>query len=263
MTGKVSPLTHCFEYEAPTSPLEQQLCSSEAVSWHDGLIPEPLHTGLARDPLIITVVLALTVVMMFSFSHCRKFFKNLPQDLWGIRRRENAFDEQPSYQQRTFVFLILQLIVCETIILYAWLCQPVNNPTATQIETTVALLFALSLAYYLFQLIAYTVVGWIFTDDTGFRLFLRGFNTSSALLGLLLLLPALSAIFYPSDSGIMITISLILYFLARIIFIFKGFRIFYHNFFSLFYFILYLCTLEIIPLLMFYTEARFLCNFQF
>ncbi|MDE6061420.1 MAG: DUF4271 domain-containing protein, partial [Duncaniella sp.] len=44
-----------------------------------------------------------------------------------------------------------------------------------------------------------------------------------------------------------VTIAIICYVLVRLIFIFKGFRLFYDNFGSLLYFILYLCTLEIVP----------------
>ncbi|MDE6240375.1 MAG: DUF4271 domain-containing protein, partial [Muribaculaceae bacterium] len=39
------------------------------------------------------------------------------------------------------------------------------------------------------------------------------------------------------------------YLLFRLVFISNGFSIFYRNIFSLVYFILYLCTLEIIPLI--------------
>ena len=41
---------------------------------------------------------------------------------------------------------------------------------------------------------------------------------------------------------------IVLYIIARVIFICKGFIVFYDNFYSLLYFILYLCTLEIAPI---------------
>ncbi|MDE6655263.1 MAG: DUF4271 domain-containing protein [Muribaculaceae bacterium] len=43
-------------------------------------------------------------------------------------------------------------------------------------------------------------------------------------------------------------------------FIIKGFRIFYHKIWSLLYFILYLCTLEIVPLIILYLTALSLVN---
>lgn len=49
----------------------------------------------------------------------------------------------------------------------------------------------------------------------------------------------------------------VMYLMVRVMFIYKGFRIFYINSFSLVYFILYLCTLEIAPVLMFVKLARY------
>ncbi|MFG6389490.1 DUF4271 domain-containing protein, partial [Muribaculum sp.] len=98
------------------------------------------------------------------------------------------------------------------------------------------------------------------TDATGAAQWLKGFNATQALLGFLLLVPALAVLFYPAAALSLISISALLYILARIVFICKGFRIFYHNFPSLLYFILYLCTVEIIPVLLVYRGAFSLCR---
>ncbi|MGM9811684.1 MAG: DUF4271 domain-containing protein [Muribaculaceae bacterium] len=47
-------------------------------------------------------------------------------------------------------------------------------------------------------------------------------------------------------------IYIFIYFVCRLIYIIKGFRIFFNNFTSIFYFILYLCSGEIIPLIAVY-----------
>ncbi|MDE6169760.1 MAG: DUF4271 domain-containing protein, partial [Duncaniella sp.] len=52
--------------------------------------------------------------------------------------------------------------------------------------------------------------------------------------------------------------AVVFYFLTRILFICKGFRLFYDNFGSLLYFILYLCTLEIVPLVLIYRVILFM-----
>ncbi|MCH5320108.1 MAG: DUF4271 domain-containing protein, partial [Paramuribaculum sp.] len=55
--------------------------------------------------------------------------------------------------------------------------------------------------------------------------------------------------------------AMVLYVLARIMFIVKGFRIFYTNSASIVYFILYLCSLEIVPVTIFFYLAYLLCSF--
>ncbi len=54
----------------------------------------------------------------------------------------------------------------------------------------------------------------------------------------------------------MLWLSAAIYAASRAVFVVKGFKIFYHKLRSLLYFILYLCTLEIIPVLLIY---RLLC----
>ena len=104
--------------------------------------------------------------------------------------------------------------------------------------------------YYLWQLCAYRIVGYVFTDKLSARQWIKGFNASQALLGLLLIIPALIVLFNPGGAAAVASIGIACYLMARLIFIFKGFRLFYDNFGSLLYFILYLCTLEIVPVVL-------------
>ena len=110
-------------------------------------------------------------------------------------------------------------------------------------------------AYYIFQLAAYNTVGYIFTSTERRSAWIAGFNASQSMLGIALIIPVLLAVFYPAADKAVIVIAASLYFIARLLFIVKGFRIFFINFSSLLYFILYLCALEIIPVLFVYKMA--------
>ena len=124
---------------------------------------------------------------------------------------------------------------------------------------TVAALAGLAGAFYLFQL--GHVSPWdmcspiVWVPGCGGV----GLNASQMLLGVVLTVPTLVALFYPGVSGVMLAIAAGLYILSRICYISKGFRIFYNNFPSLLYFILYLCTLEIIPVITILILAREIC----
>lgn len=83
-------------------------------------------------------------------------------------------------------------------------------------------------------------------------------DASQTLLALALLLPALALLFNPGLTVIMLWISGSFYVIGRMIFIFKGFRIFYTNIFSLIYFISYLCTLEIAPIVFLYRNSNYI-----
>ena len=130
----------------------------------------------------------------------------------------------------------------------------------THAFSDIAQLIALTGGYYIFQLVAYNLVGYTFTTDEGRTYFVKGFTSSQSILGFLLLITALVAlVFREAAEGMLITAGT-LYLLARLTFIIKGFRIFYHKIWSLLYFILYLCTLEIVPLIILYITALSLVN---
>ena len=112
--------------------------------------------------------------------------------------------------------------------------------------------------YYLFQQCAYRTVGYTFTTADGRRRWLGGFAATQAYAGLGMVIPALLMVFQPQWHAALLTISLSIYFAARLMFIIKSFRIFYQKIWSLLYFILYLCTLEILPLLAIYRISAIL-----
>jgi hypothetical protein len=121
--------------------------------------------------------------------------------------------------------------------------------------TTVAIMTLTVICLYIFRLTAYWVTGYAFSDAIGRTQWIRGFNASQVFLGVMLIIPALVAMFYPAYAINMLWLSVCAYLVAEIAFIRKGFMIFYCRFAYLFYFILYLCALEIIPLILTYLGA--------
>ena len=91
-------------------------------------------------------------------------------------------------------------------------------------------------------------MGYTFSDKVGSKLWIDGFKSSQALLGLLLLPVLVLVMLYPSSGKLLLSVAATLYLVARLIFIYKGIRIFYGNLTSILYFILYLCAVEIVPL---------------
>ncbi len=211
----------------------------------------------------IMMLLAFTFILVsFSFKYYRRMLSTYGQDLWNVRNRANAFDEHTSNEHSVIGILIFQLCVYAGLLISAKINSIIPiNPDKIML-TTCCMMGTYGL-YYLFQLAIYSMVGYVFADKNGATQWIKGFNASQIFLGFTLILPSVISIFYPTTSGTMLTIASILYVVARLTFIFKGFRIFYKNLYSLFYFILYLCTLEIIPIIFVYKIAQiFFGNLQ-
>ncbi len=96
--------------------------------------------------------------------------------------------------------------------------------------------------------ICYYLVGTVFSDSTHARMWVSGF-TSSMALGTILFFPlALVTLAYPEYSVYTTFGGLCMLILVKIVFIVKGFRIFFTESSLWVVFLYYLCSLEIIPL---------------
>lgn len=246
------------EPQAPTSPTDQALYTTREPGWLSGMegVERPVTPG--ADTGILAMVVMLMVLVGLNMRHVRRLFRAITQDLWSVRRRANAFDDHTAKETRTIVILLLQLCVFEGILLFLWLGG--SGPATREVFLPVAKLSCLAMGFYLFELLACTTVGYVFTDRVNAVHWRRGLNASSVLLGISLTVPTLVSLFYPSVTTGMLWLAATLYVLSRIVYVAKGFRIFYNNFPSLLYFILYLCTLEIIPLIAIYISAMEICN---
>lgn len=204
----------------------------------------------------IMILLSITFLLVsFNYNSYRRMLTTYLQSLWNVRRRANAFDEHTTNERSLIAILIFQLCIYAGILISAQIntITPINPD---KIFVTTCSMMGLYGLYYIFQLISYSTIGWVFSDNGGLSQWIKGFNASHIFLGFALMIPTVISIFYPTTTGAMLTVAIILYIIARLMFIFKGFRIFYNNIYSLFYFILYLCTLEIIPVIFVHEIAQ-------
>ena len=251
----------CRPTDIPLTSAEQQMFTAVATDFTRGEQPVMRSLSPAGDSPLIAILLLLAALVMFNANHARRLFRNLGQDMWGLRQRQNAFDEHTANETQTFILLIFLLCVGQALLLYSWF---VGNMAVTSFHTInlcLLSLLALTAGFYLFKLLAILVIGHIFTDSPSAALWTRGFNTTSAFLGVLTIFPALIVIFYPAFAFPMIILALATFIFAEVSFIIKGFKIFYGNYADLLYFILYLCSLEIIPIVIVYLMARAICMF--
>lgn len=242
-----APFDSCNEADAPFSQSDAQLYASHRPAWMSGTegVPRPASPG--TDSGILTLMVGVLVLVGLNMRHVRRLFRSLPHDLISVRRRENAFDEHTANETRVVCILLLETCIMEGLLLFIWLMPAAGYHSP--MLSAVAALSLLAAGFYLFQLVACAAVGYVFTDPVNASLWRRGLNAAQVLLGLALAFPAFITLFYPSLTSCMMIWAAALYILSRICYIIKGFRIFYHNLPSLLYFILYLCTLEIIPVI--------------
>ena len=233
----IAPISHCEELVVPTGD-----------SSHD-YMPSPLH-----DTGTMTMFLLSMFMVTFSLHKGFKYFSDFNKNLFSLNKRENAFEDHNTVNEIfTLITLIANTCIMQGILLNSAITL-YHPDIATKSNIFIYIFTTLSIVtlYYLLQLLAYYVLGYVFTSRTNTSLLLKGFNASQSLLGLLLIPLVIFLLVYPIHANTFIVIYIFIYFLCRLIFIVKGFRIFFNNFTSVFYFILYLCSGEIIPLIAIY-----------
>lgn len=220
-----------------------------ALTYKTGLEGIPRDIGYGENSWLSSIIVLMLIILAINFDNCRRLLASFPQEMFGIRRRSNAFDEHTSNESRTFGIIILLLCLNEGILVFSGINIINPIPDSWSVFSLTMMFSGVALGFYLAQIVIYRLIGFTFTDSIGSLQWIRGFNASQGSLAFMLLIPALISLFYPSAAPAMVIIGISFYFVARNVFIYKGFRIFYHNFPSLLYFILYLCSMEITPIL--------------
>lgn len=246
----VSPFTSsqiCVESDNPMANVGRSPSNSFTtgrVPYTFGIKPEarPLLPGY--DTGVVCLVIIAFLFLSANFRHYSTFLKTFAQDLWKVRNRDNVFDEHTLSESRVISSLIIVLCLSQGIIISSIFLS--SNPQAP-IFPSLLVCFLFAIVFYYGMFFVYSIVGYTFTTQPNTRQWLKGYRASQCLLGVVIVIPALFLLFNPGLTEAVTVFAAILYVVARTIFIFKGLRIFYTNIFSGIYFVLYLCTLEILP----------------
>ena len=221
----------------------------------------------ARSPLHDTPSMGLLLMGLLAVALCYhtgyKYIENFFHYMFSTRRRENLFEDHTVNETSILAALIANTCIIEGFIVYfaVQLLWPAFAPSLqNHVFTHIAAFSGIAVGFYLVQWLVYKVIGYTFSDQTGSRLWIDGFKSSQSLLGLLLLPVLILLMLYPTHGKMLLGIAAALYFSARLIFIYKGFRIFYGNLSSILYFLLYICAVEIVPLVILTSVTHWICG---
>ena len=206
----------------------------------------PLHD----TPSMVLLIAGLLAVAL-SYHTGYKYIENFFHYMFSTRRRENMFEDHTVNETSIQAALIANTCIAEGFLI-SFAVQQLVPSMAHVLQASVFPHIlgycGIAAGFYIAQWLVYKVLGYTFSDKVGAKLWLDGFKASQSLLGLLLLPVLVLVMLYPGHGKLLLAIGASLYLVARLIFIFKGFRIFYSNLTSILYFLLYLCAVEIVPL---------------
>jgi len=236
-----------------------EVVPARPAAYLSGHEPAARPYNAAGDSAVHVVYAVLLILLAFNIKHLRRLLASCAQELVSVRDRDNVFDDRTANESRAAIILALQLCFSAGVLLYFWISGRYDLSTGMSGACQIVVLSCTCAGYYIFQLAGYAVVGYAFAPDANAASrWIKGYTASFAYLSLGIMVPALIALFNPQAASVAVKAAFGLFCLAKLVFVIKGFRIFYYNFWSLLYLILYLCSLEIIPVLTVYSLSLFL-----
>lgn len=205
--------------------------------------------------ILFAIFFAASLRVRGNFKFAGAFFR----DAVAVRERENIFDA--TVRETSFILLALLLSGCclgvlllEGVRHYGGLVPSGSRLPGISLPESGALLetgvcMALCCAYIGAMWAAYFFIGKVFSDDLHTSMWVRGFTSGMALSAAVFFPLALGALSYPGEGAAMAGAGLLMLILVKCAFIVKGFRIFFTESSLWVVFLYYLCSLEIIPLL--------------
>ena len=215
------------------------------------------------------VYVALSIlfcIIGLKFKGSTKFLSTIVSDMTDTRLRHNAFDDTVK-ETSLIVLLNVMWVACAGILMWLTVKTLQGNHTASDSVGVVygqaagiGICMAVAAAYLLLMLVAYWVVGNVFSDAALTSLWIKGAAASTGLQAFLLFPIALVALNYPAWCVALLIAAAVVFILGKIVFLFQGFRIFFTQIASWLLFLYYLCSLEIIRVVLTYVATLQICS---
>lgn len=222
-----------------------------------GLAPTLRAVPAREDSALWCALVGVTVIALLCLPVFRRLLAAFLKCLF--RRHGDSVQPDMTFSERLIVGVcLLQTLVYEGLILYVLSGADARPPLGA-----VGLMTLVAAAVMTVQFLGYRAVGFAFTSRELTGAWVHAFSMSQALAGYLLAPLAVCALVYPEAAGGLLIAAGAVYVGCRILLYIRAFGIFYQNYRSILEFFLYLCTLEIVPLLLAWVvSARILTLFR-
>ncbi|MCD8181760.1 MAG: DUF4271 domain-containing protein [Bacteroides sp.] len=221
-----------------------------AVAWTEGI---PIPYSLRTDDGITVLLLCCFFMSSYVLSRSRKFLLQSVKDFMLHRERTSIFASSTAGDMRYLLLLILQTCVLGGVCIFNY-CNDISPDLVHHISPFLLLgiYIGLCLTYVFPKCLIYSVLGWIFFDETTTSMWLESYSTLLYFLGFALFPFVLFIVYFDLNLQSAVIIGLILLFFTKILMLYKWLKLFCNNLYGSFLLILYFCALEIIPCFMLY-----------
>jgi hypothetical protein len=213
------------------------------------------HLGIPHPPFpqtdvwVFGVLLFLFVLLIFSISQSSSAISETIKTIFQAKERNSLFGKTTISNFR-FRFFLIEFSV-GVISLYAYLFFLTPGTSFTILKY--GYFFLATSLFFGLKSVLFSILGYVFFDFKDLKMAKESYFNIMSLLGVALFPIIIFQIYLPYNiESISQIISLVLFVIAYVFVVIKLFQIFFHKIVASFYILLYLCTLEFLPLFALY-----------
>ena len=226
-----------------------------------GVGGDPLPYTIHNDNVITSILLLFFITMVIAYANTRVFILRQLKNLFYIPHDGLGEMTETGNELRFQLFLVLLTSVLLSLLYYFYTIRYIGDCFILQSQYhLIAIFLVMTVAYFLFKWVAYTLVNRVFFDGKRIRHWVKTKLLITSIEGMVLF-PAvlLRAYFNMTEQNVIIYVIIVLIF-VKILTFFKCYVVFFRrNVFEL-QIILYFCALEMVPLLAFWGALDYVAN---
>jgi hypothetical protein len=214
---------------------------------------KPLKQDVCSSDVMMSIILACTLIVLFVLSHTHKYINQRLKDYFVVHGPSRKFLVDTVGDARSMGVLILQSLVFAAILFFSYFVHTDRELLLhVQPYYLLAIYVGMCLLYFCLKWAVYSFLGWIFFSRQTTSIFVSSYSTLVSLMGFLGFPLILWIIFAYISPANLLTAGIYLLILAKILIIYKWLKLFSPKFVQIFLLILYFCALEIIPCFLFW-----------
>ena len=213
---------------------------------------------VAKNLLFILFVFCFFASMQFIGS-CRRLITSMLHGLFREQDRDSIFSQTVNNEFIIKLVLCLQTILMASILIYCIFFHALDLPfeTTSQLVRTLGSTMLIILLFVTGKFLVNLGVELVFFPRENIESWNNLFFSILSLSGIVLFIPALLIFYFPNTYYVCAYSSLLYFLFVKILTFYKIHKIFFQQKRSLLYFILYLCTQELLPLFFVYKALAY------
>ena len=214
-----------------------------------GVAGDPVPYSIASDNLITGLLLGCFILALLALAKSREFIIRQAKNFFYVQRANTTEITETSGELWVQMFLIVQTCLLFSVIFFSWQRTDVTDTFIFDQYQVIGIYTGVIAGYFIFKMILYWGVGRVFFESKKIEQWSKSFLFLIAGEGLLLfpLVMLLSYFDISIRSAVIYTLIVVIF--VKILTFYKTYLIFFQKKGLILQNFLYLCALEIVPLL--------------